>query len=251
MATLQLILCWGLLALAAMTLWGSLRQVNPYGRHLQPGQPGTWPALPAWLLFEAPQWSAFALTFWLSVSAPSPVALTLFGLWQAHYIHRAILYPLRMRDRGKRFPAGTVVFGFVFNGVNGFINGWAVAHAPHLASTLWFQDPRFIAGAVLAAVGWTINFQADTILIHLRDDGSSGYKIPHGGMFRYVSAANYFGEILLWCGWALMSCTFAGLAFAMFTISNLGPRALHHHRWYLEKFPDYPKERKALIPGLL
>jgi len=59
------------------------------------------------------------------------------------------------------------------------------------------------------------------------------------------------GEIVLWSGWALMSFTFAGLAFALFTLSNLGPRALSHHRWYLEKFPDYPKERKALLPGLL
>jgi 3-oxo-5-alpha-steroid 4-dehydrogenase 1 len=251
MATLQPILCWAVLALAAMTLWGTLRQVNPYGRHMQPGQPGTWPALPAWLLFEAPQWFSFALTFWLSARSPSPVALTLFGLWQAHYVHRAILYPLRMRDRAKRFPVGAVAFGFVFNGVNGFINGWAVAHAPHLASTQWFGDPRFIAGAVVAGAGWLINFQADTILIRLRGDGSSGYKIPYGGMFRYVSAANYFGEIVLWCGWALMSFTFAGLVFALFTISNLGPRALSHHRWYLEKFPDYPKERKALLPGLL
>jgi len=251
MGTLQLILCWAELALAAMTFRGSLKQANPYGRHLPAGQAGTWPALPAWLLFEAPQWFAFALTFWLSARSPSPVALTLFGLWQAHYVHPAILYPLRMRDRAKRFPAGTVVFGFVFNGVNGFINGWAVAHAPHLASTRWFSDPRFIAGAVIAAAGWLINFQADTILIRLRDDGSSGYKIPCGGMFRYVSAANYLGELVMWCGWALMSFTFAGLVFALFSIANLGPRALSHHRWYLENFPDYPKDRKALVPGLL
>ena len=251
MATLQHLLVWGILVLAAFTLWGSLKQVNPYGRHLPAGTPGTWPALPAWLLFEAPQWFSFALTFWLTAQSPSAVALTLFGLWQAHYIHRAILYPLRMRDRAKRFPVGTVVFGFVFNGVNGFVNGWAVAHAPHLASSAWFSDPRFIAGAAVAGAGWLINFQADSILIDLRKDGSTGYKIPYGGLFRYVSAANYFGEIVLWCGWALMSWTFAGLAFALFTISNLGPRALHHHRWYLQHFAEYPKERKALLPGLL
>jgi 3-oxo-5-alpha-steroid 4-dehydrogenase 1 len=42
----------------------------------------------------------------------------------------------------------------------------------------------------------------------------------------------------------------AGPAFALFTISKPGPRALSRHRWYLDKFPDYPKDRKALPPGL-
>jgi hypothetical protein len=59
------------------------------------------------------------------------------------------------------------------------------------------------------------------------------------------------GEIIEWCGWALATWTFAGAAFAFFTIANLLPRALSHHRWYREKFPDYPRERKAIIPGVL
>ena len=251
MATLQQILCWAVLALAVMTLWGTLRQVNPYGRHMQAGQAGTWPALPAWLLFEAPQWFSFALTFWLSAQSPSPVALSLFGLWQAHYLYRALIYPLRMRDRHKRFPLSGVIFGLLFNSINGFINGYAVAHAPHLASAAWLRDPRFIVGLAVAVAGWLINFQADSILIELRGDGSTGYKVPQGGLFRWVSSANYFGEIVLWCGWAMMSWTLAGLSFAVFTISNLLPRALSHHRWYREKFADYPKDRRAIIPGVL
>jgi 3-oxo-5-alpha-steroid 4-dehydrogenase 1 len=251
LANLHNWLIYGVLLLAVLTFAGTIKKVNPYGRHMAPGQQGTWPALPAWLLFESPQWFSFALTFWLTARDPSPVAITLFALWQAHYIHRAILYPLRMRDRHKGFPVSGVVFGFAFNAVNGFINGYAVSHAPHLMSTNWFGDPRFIGGLVIALTGWWINFQADTILINLRADGSTGYKIPYGGMFRYVSSANYTGEILLWCGWALMSFTLAGFTFAIFTISNLLPRALSHHRWYVATFPDYPKDRKALIPGVL
>ena len=42
----------------------------------------------------------------------------------------------------------------------------------------------------------------------------------------------------------------AGWAFAVFTIANLAPRALTHHKWYRAQFPDYPPERRALIPGL-
>jgi len=236
---------------SALSFWGSLRNANPYGRHMLPGQRNTMPALPAWLLFEAPQFFSFALTFWLSASSPSAAALTLFALWQAHYTYRALIYPLRMRDRHKRFPIASVIFGILFNGINGFINGYAVAHAPHLMNAAWLRDPRFVVGVAVAVAGWLINFQADTILINLRRDGSTGYKVPHGGLFRYVSSANYFGEIVLWCGWALMSFTPAGLSFAVFTIANLLPRALSHHRWYVEHFADYPRERRAIIPGIL
>jgi 3-oxo-5-alpha-steroid 4-dehydrogenase 1 len=104
----------------------------------------------------------------------------------------------------------------------------------------------------VALGGWLVNFQADRILINLRADGFDGYRIPYGGAFRWVSAANYFGEIILWAGWALMAWTLPGLIFVLFSIANLLPRALSIHRWYRETFPDeYPRERKAIVPGLL
>ncbi len=59
------------------------------------------------------------------------------------------------------------------------------------------------------------------------------------------------GEIIQWAGWALLTLSPAGLVFLIWTIANLVPRALAHHRWYRETFPDYPEERKALVPGLL
>jgi hypothetical protein len=35
------------------------------------------------------------------------------------------------------------------------------------------------------------------------------------------------------------------------TSANLVPRAIAHHRWYRETFPEYPPERKAVLPLLL
>ncbi|MBK7344331.1 MAG: hypothetical protein IPJ06_15295 [Saprospiraceae bacterium] len=29
------------------------------------------------------------------------------------------------------------------------------------------------------------------------------------------------------------------------------PRSLAHHAWYKEHFPNYPKDRKAVFPGIL
>jgi hypothetical protein len=58
------------------------------------------------------------------------------------------------------------------------------------------------------------------------------------------------GEILIWIGWAIATWSLAGLSFAAWTIANLLPRAKAHHEWYHKKFPEYPPERKALIPGI-
>ena len=89
------------------------------------------------------------------------------------------------------------------------------------------------------------------MLFNLRKNGSSEYAIPHGFLFEKVSCPNHFGEILEWTGYALMSYNVAALAFAVWTAANLVPRALAHHKWYLSYFSDYPKNRKAVFPGLL
>src|SRR3546814_3765717 len=73
-------------------------------------------------------------------------------------------------------PICGVIFGVLFNGLNCFVNGYAVSHAPHLMSDAWFSDPRFGLGLAIAVAGWLINFQADSILIRLRSDGVPGYK---------------------------------------------------------------------------
>ena len=50
---------------------------------------------------------------------------------------------------------------------------------------------------------------SDSILASLRGPGETGYKIPRGGLFCLLSAPNYFGETLEWCGFA----AFAQVAF--------------------------------------
>lgn len=241
-----------LVVLAAVTFIGGFWFTNPYGRFAKPGERFTAPAKVGWLIFECPQWWAFTITFWTVAHHPGVPALVLYALWQCHYLYRGLIYPLSRRDSGKRFPYSGIAFGFIFNAVNGFANGYAVAFAAHLQSAAWLTDPRFILGVLVALTGWIVNFQADRILINLRSDGFDGYRIPYGGAFRWVSAANYFGEIILWAGWALMAWTLPGLIFVLFSIANLLPRALAIHRWYRETFPgEYPRERKAIVPGLL
>ena len=139
----------------------------------------------------------------------------------------------------------------VFNVVNGYLNGrYLFALGPERNSG-WLVDPRFLVGLSLFGGGMLLNLWADQRLRSLRAPGETGYQIPQGGAFRLVSCPNYLGEIVEWIGWAILTWSPAGLAFAVWTAANLVPRALSHHRWYQRTFPDYPAERRAVAPGLL
>ena len=99
--------------------------------------------------------------------------------------------------------------------------------------------------------GLAINIQSDQILIGLRKGRDTGYAIPRGGLYRWVSCPNYLGELIEWTGWAVLTWSTAGLVFAVWTAANLVPRAISNHRWYREQFSDYPANRKAVLPLLL
>lgn len=59
-------------------------------------------------------------------------------------------------------PILAVLFGLVFNSINGFLNGYAIANlAPHLLDTAWLTSPWFIGGMCLMAIGLGINMHSD------------------------------------------------------------------------------------------
>jgi len=148
-------------------------------------------------------------------------------------------------------PLIIAVFAIIFNLMNGSLNGIFFGTISTGYGYEWFYDIRFIAGVIFFIAGASINVLSDNILLSLRRSSSNGYTIPEGGLFRWVSCPNFFGEILEWTGFAIMTWSPAALAFAVWTIVNLVPRALDHHRWYRRKFEDYPSERKAVIPKIL
>jgi steroid 5-alpha-reductase/3-oxo-5-alpha-steroid 4-dehydrogenase 1 len=140
--------------------------------------------------------------------------------------------------------------GVFFNLVNGYLQGrWLTVFGAY--DTSWLVDPRFLIGAAVMLAGYAINQHADAILRALRAPGESTYKIPEGGLYRFVSCPNYLGEIVEWIGWAILTWSLVGLSFAVWTAANLAPRALSNHRWYREQFSDYPSARRSLIPFVL
>jgi hypothetical protein len=240
---------WILIALALVTFAAVTRIIAPYGRHQSAYWGPTMPARLGWIVMETP---AVLVFVWIYMQGQHPfetVPLLLLGLWQFHYIQRTYVFPFRMRNEGKRMPVLVCAMAMIFQLLNAYVNARWISHWGEYAAE-WMYDPRLWIGAALFLVGWLINFKADTMLFALRKPGESGYKIPRGWLYEYVSCPNYLGEILEWCGFALAAWTWAGAVFAFFTIANLAPRAASHHRWYRETFPDYPPERKALVPGV-
>ncbi len=223
----------------------------PYGRHSRGGWGPTIPSTFGWLVMEAPA-ALVILALYLAAPRPPGTAAWIFLLiWEVHYLHRAFIYPFRLRLKGKTMPLSVALMAIFFNGVNGYLNGRYFTALGPVYPSGWLADPRFLCGVTLFIAGLGVNLHADQVLINLRAPGETGYKIPRGGLYRFITCPNYLGEMMEWCGWALLTWSLPGLAFAAWTAANLIPRALTHHRWYKEKFPDYPGERKAVIPYLL
>ncbi len=240
---------WMILALLLVPI--QLKVVAPYGRHNQHSWGLQINNRIGWMLMEIV--SPLALWYWIWHGAPemtAPLAV-LTGLWTLHYLNRSIIFPMRIHTRGKQIPLAVVCSAIGFNLANGFFNGYWWGYLAPSYPASWFGDPRFIAGALLFLAGAWINHRADAMLIALRKPGETGYRIPQGGLFRYISCPNHFGEILEWSGFALMAWNLPALSFAIWTAANLIPRALAHHRWYRAHFANYPPGRKAVIPGVL
>jgi len=222
----------------------------PYGRHSRSGWGPTLNDRLGWVVMESAAPLVFFICFLDGRAAPSAAIFVFLAMWEVHYVHRAFIFPFSLRNEAGRMALVVTALGFLFNAANAYLNGRYVFGLSGGYPADWLIGPKFMIGASLFLVGFIVNRHADWTLRSLRRPGESGYTIPHGGLYRWISCPNYFGEILIWTGWAIATWSLAGLAFATWTAANLAPRARSHQRWYRQYFPDYPEKRKALVPLL-
>eukprot|EP00094_Tigriopus_californicus_P001757 TCALIF_01699-PA protein Name:"Similar to SRD5A2 3-oxo-5-alpha-steroid 4-dehydrogenase 2 (Homo sapiens)" AED:0.31 eAED:0.32 QI:0/0.25/0.2/1/0/0/5/106/218 len=209
----------------------------------------------AWIVQECP---AFFIPLVFAVQARKELCLPqwiLLSAFMLHYFQRSFIYPLLMRSNNAS-PFLSTLAAVFFCSHNGILQSHTIIYTVNYCETE-LMSSWFIGGLALFAFGFVVNIDADHRLRLLRSSkesakgGKSGYKIPHGGLFRFVSAANYFGEICEWAGYAIAARNIAALYFAAFSLVFLGMRGLHHHRFYQTKFKEYPRNRKAVIPFIL
>jgi steroid 5-alpha reductase family enzyme len=192
--------------------------------------------------------------YWAGIQASGGsvnVSVVFIAVYVVHYFNRGFIFTLRVKVAGKRMPVVSMLSSMMFYIVNSYLIGYYFG-ALKAYPLEWLWDPRFIMGMGVFLAGFVINIQSDNILMRLRGPGETGYKIPRGGMYRYVSCPNYLGEIMEWIGFAIMSWSLMGAVYALWVALPLLPQAMLAHRWYLEKFGDkYPVERKAVFPHVL
>ncbi|XP_052769043.1 3-oxo-5-alpha-steroid 4-dehydrogenase 1-like isoform X2 [Mya arenaria] len=222
----------------------------PYGRYARGGWGLFVNGKIAWFVQEIP--SFLVPVAFIVLGAPKLTQMPnvlLFTMFTIHYFQRACIFPFLIKG-GKPTPFMPFSMALVFCLVNGYLQSAYILHHAEYGAE-WWTRPHLWIGVCLFFTGMLVNIHADHVLRNLRRPGETGYKIPRGGMFELVSGANFFGEMLEWFGFAVACWSLPAAAFSCFTCCNIGPRAWQHHNWYLQKFEDYPKSRKAVIPFIL
>lgn len=209
-----------------------------------------------------------------SLPAISTPQVILSSLFIVHYLNRAIISPLRTPSRSKSHIV-VPLLAVIFNIVNGALMGTYLL-SPTASAFLAgaFSRPSFWAGIMLCACGFAGNILHDEVLLDIRRKsqakgkrnenklGKEHYAIPHGYLYRYISYPNYFCEWLEWFGYALAAAPLPALMPLTETMRTAQPpwlffwaevflmisRAYKGHQWYHKNFPEYPKERKAVVP---
>lgn len=242
---------WTMLALAAIVFL-TLYFVNAgYGQFRSPRWGWSINNRLGWILMEAPVFFVM-LAIWIHSGCSRHLPqLVLFALFELHYLQRSFVFPFLLSGRSQ-MPVAIMSMGIVFNAVNGILQGGAL---------YWFPNPDYAEGAsyllrsnailgiALFLVGFAVNLHSDHVIRRLRQPGDTRHYLPQRGLYRYVTSANYFGELVQWTGFALAAATPAAWVFPIWTAANLVPRAHAIHKRYRAEFGDKAVgKRKRIFP---
>lgn len=204
-----------------------------------------------WVLMEVPA-SFMVILLWAQSDfiAYMPQCLFLL-LFLIHYVQRTFVFPLLMRGRS-RMPLAIMLMGMVFNTLNAVMQVGGILWFPpqsYLLGAQYLLQPHAIIGLIVFLAGMGINLHSDHVIRHLRQPGDTRHYLPQRGLYRYVTSANYFGELIEWTGFAILTSTPAAWVFVWWTAANLVPRADAIYRKYLDEFgPQALGRRRRIIP---
>ena len=160
-----------------------------------------------WVLMEAPSFVVMGLWAWKAgVEAYTPQAVFV-GLFMLHYFQRSFVFPLLMKGKS-RMPLAIMAMGILFNVINATLlaaSFFNCALPGKYEPTAFWTNPLPWVGVVIFFIGRAINLHADHVIRNLRKPGDTRHYLPEKGFYRYVTSANYFGELVEWTGFALLT----------------------------------------------
>lgn len=202
-----------------------------------------------WVLMEAP---ALVPVIVANVMfTPNRLQLLFMALYALHYVYRSFIFPSLLKGKS-RMPLAIIAMGAGFNTMNSSLLCASIVLFPKDTYTdlcHYAQHWYFWVGIVLFFLGMYTHMKADHTIRNLRKPGDTNHYLPKGGMFDYVTSANYLGELLEWTGFAFLLCNPAAWMFVWWTAANLVPRAHAINLKYRAEFGnEQVGKRKRIIP---
>lgn len=186
-------------------------------------------------------------------SSPHTVVHIAAACWTFHYAKR-ILETLFVH----RFSHATMPMTNLFKNCSYYwlFTMYVAYHVNHPLYTppCVLQVYGGLAAFLLSELG---NLSIHVALRNLRPPGTTVRRIPVATsnpftvLFNFVSCPNYTYEFFSWVSFTIMTqCLPAGL-FALAGMYQMTVWAIGKHRNYKKEFPNYPKQRKAILPFLI
>jgi len=178
-----------------------------------------------------------------------------FGCWTAHYMKR-IFETLYVH----RFSHATMPLMNLFKNC-GYYWGFTAFIAYFMNHPLYTPPTFGKVQVIIGCIGFVVsefgNYSIHAALRDLRPVGTKERKIPmpnanpFTNMFNLVSCPNYTYEALAWFFFSVMTQCAPALIFTAVGLYQMSVWAIGKHKAYKKEFPNYPKNRRAIVPFVL
>lgn len=111
-------------------------------------------------------------------------------------------------------------------------------------------DRLLPVGLAVWLIGTGINLYHHVLLARLRKPGDKTYRVPSGGLFRFVACPHYLGEIIAWWGYALIFQHAAAVAVTATMTAYLMGRSHNTRKWYRSHVEGVPSSWRRLVPSV-
>ena len=130
----------------------------PYGRHTRINWGPCIDARVGWMFMESVAPLVCSAAFFRGPHSSNKSPFILYSMFTAHYMHRSLVYPLRMRSgkSGKEMPVVVAALACLHNTINGYLQGRWLSRFGHYPDD-WTSEKCFLAGFALFLGGMVVN----------------------------------------------------------------------------------------------
>jgi len=194
---------------------------------------------------------SIVLAFYFGLNSCGVTHILAMFMSNFHYIRRVLesLIDIRGADRNNVVLVFAVVFYYWF--IYGYLVLGSVFHESFNQTHTFLNV--YLKGACVIAFFYAEfnNYSCHNILRNLKAKNNGRRGIPKGNMFKFVSCANYFWELISWFFFSLFVNTLHAYLFVLYSFILMTFPAIEKHKSYQKNFEDYPKNRKAIIPFII